>query len=67
MGDSGGLLSIAQVAEIAGVSRQTVYNWLRAKKLERVITDDGRGVSRVALEGFLANYRKWTGSPGQGA
>ena len=54
-------LSVAQVAELAGVSRQCVYNWIKGGKLKTIDNTIDRGhfqkVSREEMDGFLASYK----------
>ena len=51
------LLTIAQVAERAGVSRQCVYNWIKSGRLKAEHFGGGQKVARHEVEGFLASYK----------
>lgn len=42
------LLTIPQVAEQAGVSRGTVYNWINSGLLERVDVGTGKPKTRIS-------------------
>jgi len=51
------LLSVAKVADLAGVSRQTVYNWIKSGKLKTIGLGHFQKVSQEELDGFLASYK----------
>jgi len=56
-GEVNDLLSVAKVADLAGVSRQTVYNWIKSGKLKTIGLGHFQKVSQEELDGFLASYK----------
>ena len=46
-------VSMSQAAELAGVSRRTLYNWLEANKIEAVRT--AGGALRIYVDSLFRN------------
>jgi excisionase family DNA binding protein len=47
------LLSVAQAAEVAGVSRQTIYNWMRQLRFPSYRHGSTWKVNRVEFQMYL--------------
>jgi excisionase family DNA binding protein len=47
-------MSVQEAAALAGVSRQTIHNWMALGRLRPLVTDDGYRINAGELEHFLA-------------
>ncbi len=45
--------TVDEVSKALKVSRQTVYDWMRAGRLEYVIVGERRRIAKTALEAFI--------------
>jgi excisionase family DNA binding protein len=53
-------LTVPEVAEQLGVSRQTVYRWINAHRIEAQVFNEGRllRVRQAAVDEFLTGTRR---------
>lgn len=58
MTNSGDLLLISEVAEIARVSAETVRFWIKQRRLASIRPGRRRLIRREALEAFLQTQRR---------
>ena len=48
-------MTVQQVADLAGVSRQTVYNWIRAGKVFNEAETGRTRITRTSVEAHLSS------------